>query len=200
MNDIAILALLTGIKYCSVLHAIEEEKIREWIKNLDIDGNSFFIKVREYIISVARRNGEEAASQKFGLPLEIVKILIEEHGDSKKLQNSKEAKLKAIKYYLKNFSTNYIASKLGTTPQRVDKWILAYNLASKKPKIEPDAPKDPEADLKLNYSYKEIDKFIKIEDIPSDKYENPEIILVKTETLQKDLRDEFDLIMEDCER
>ena len=217
MNDMAIFALLNGIKYCSILHGIHESEIREWINNLDLDNEIFFIKVREYIISTTKRIGESSTAQKFNIPPEVLKIMLTEFSNNEIAINKKEQKNKIIDQYLKNISLENIAIRFGIRIEKINKWIADYNLTlSKKSKLGEDDIIKQESKLTLSKKSKlGEDNIIKQEseifDIKIENIEFEEVkqdlnlpISVKEESILANqikvvdgFKDEFDLIMEE---
>lgn len=188
MNDIAIVALLTGIKQTSVLHGIQENEILQWIKDLDLEANQFFLKLRKYIVETTKKIGEEAAVERFRIPVEVLTIMLLEFSEDLPSIDLKELKKRAIMYYLKNLTVLDISNKIGVNIEQVDKWILAYNLATKKKNNEENLNKQ---EIKEDLDVLVIDELKKVE--------NEEIRKIDNEVIEV-LKDEFDLIMEESIR
>lgn len=137
MDDIAILAMMNGINHVSSLQCIESNNIHQWIKKIDFDKHPFFVKLREYIVSLAKTKGIEFTANQFKVPAEIINILLNELPPEKIKTHTKELKNKAIAMYIDGLSITEVAKNLGVKEEKVSFWILNHTMKpTKKVKIE----------------------------------------------------------------
>ena len=130
MEEIALFAVLKGIKFTEELYWIQEAVLDKWVDKLCVRTNPFFKQLRKFIVCELQEKGRQVLVEEFGIDEATVTEL------EKTVRAQEELEKTVLELFYKGLSLQEVSSETSLSVSKVQKILRNQGRPTKLQKTE----------------------------------------------------------------